>query len=145
MRYRRNPTNGYSSIRALRRRFGTQLRFVFRHFPFHLLRMDAQHAAQASEAAGLQGCFWEMHDLLFQHQDRLSERHLRCYAMQLGLDMARFSREMAVQTHIVRVREDFLSGVRSGVSDTPAFFVNGTRHIGSLEIGSFLRAIDRAA
>ena len=135
----------HSTIKALRRRFETQLRYVFRHFPFSALRAEAQHAAQASEAAGLQGCFWEMHDLLFQRQDRLSDRHLRCYATQLGMDVTRFNREMAAQVHVVRVREDFLSGVRSGVKHSPAFFVNGTQHMGFLEIGSFLRTIDRAA
>jgi protein-disulfide isomerase len=135
----------HSSINALRRRFGNQLRVVFRHFPFGTLRMDAQHAAQASEAANSQGCFWEMHDLLFDNQVRLSDKHLRGYAAHLGIDMVRFNREMAAQAHVVRVREDFLSGIRSGVTHSPAFFVNGTRHLGSLEIGSFLRAIDKVA
>jgi protein-disulfide isomerase len=116
--------------------FGDDLRIVFRHFPFHAQPLQAQRAAEAGEAAAAQRKFWEMHEVLFQNQGRLSDRHLRMYATHIGLDMTWFNRDMASQTHVIRVREDFLSGVRSGVNESPAFFINGWRYRGPLDVPS---------
>jgi protein-disulfide isomerase len=88
----------------------------------------AQHAAEAAEAAGAQGRFWEMHDVLFERQFALDDPDLIAYAGKLGLDRARVGQELADGTHEERVREDFASGVRSGVNGTPTFFINGLRH-----------------
>ncbi|KAA6460380.1 disulfide bond formation protein DsbA [Acidobacteria bacterium AB60] len=125
--------------------FGDDLRVVFRHFPFNSHRFQAQRAAEAGEAAAAQRRFWEMHEVLFQNRTRLSDRHLRLYASHLGLDMPRFNRDMAAQTHVVRVREDFLSGVRSGVNESPAFFINGWRYKGPLDVASLHSAIEDVA
>lgn len=133
------------AVKELQRCFGEQLRVAFRNFALNGLRLRAQHAAEAAEAAGAQRRFWEMHDLLFQHQERLSDRHLRLYATQVGLDMARFNKEMVSQAYAVRVREDLLSGVRSGVKETPTFFINGVRYSGLLDVESLRIAIERAA
>ena len=96
-------------------------------------------------AADAQGRFWEMHDHIFEHQRALSDRHLSEYAALLGLDVARFDRELASHAHASRVRTDFSSGVRSGVNGTPTFFINGIRHEGPWDAESLLDALQMAA
>jgi len=102
----------------------------------------AQGAAEAAETAGAQGRFWEMHDLLFENQGALDREDLLEYAAELDLDVARFKSELAGHTHAVRVREDFLSGARSGVNGTPTFFINGVRHDGSYDFDTLLEALE---
>lgn len=118
-------------VKAAQRQLGDQLRLVFRHFPLAEAHPHARLAAQAAEAAGAQGQFWEMHDMLFEHQDALEPEDLIGYAEQLGLDKLQFTRELKDGIYEKRVREDFRSGVRSGVNGTPTFFVNGARYDGS--------------
>jgi protein-disulfide isomerase len=115
-------------VKEIQRRLGSELRFVFRHFPLAQIHPHAEHAAEAAEAAGAQGEFWEMHDVLFENQTALADPSLQEYAAKLGLDEQRFQRELISHTHAARVREDFLSGVKSGVNGTPTFFINGVRH-----------------
>ncbi|HEV7798341.1 MAG TPA: thioredoxin domain-containing protein [Pyrinomonadaceae bacterium] len=122
-----------------------QLRFAFRHFPLTQIHPHAESAAEASEAAGAQGQFWEMHDLLFENQPMLDPPHLVAYAQELGLDLKRFVRELEEGVYRQRVREDFLGGVRSGVNGTPAFFINGDRYDGSWDIAPLITALERAA
>jgi predicted DsbA family dithiol-disulfide isomerase len=86
-----------------------------------------------------------MHDLLFENQRRLRDEDLRAYAEQAGLDVERFDQDLAEHVHAARVREDFMSGVRSGVNGTPTFFINGARHDGSYEVEALLAALERAA
>ena len=104
----------------------------------------AEHAAEAAEAAAVQGKFWEMHDSLFEHQQALDDAHLVHYAVALNLDKETFKREMTEHVHTNRVREDFLSGVRSGVNGTPTFFINGVRHDDSYELETLLAAVEAA-
>ena len=118
----------YPIVKEVQRRLGKQLRFVFRNFPLANIHPHAEHAAEAAEAAASQGHFWEMHDALFEHQQALDDRHLATYASAIGLDRSRFERELGSHVHAQRVREDFLSGVRSGVNGTPTFFINGVRY-----------------
>jgi protein-disulfide isomerase len=122
-----------------------ELRFVFRHFPLTQIHPHAEPAAEASEAAGAQGQFWEMHDLLYENQPLLDEPHLLAYAEELGLDLTRFASELEKAIYRERVREDFLSGVRSGVNGTPAFFINGVRYDGSWDIEPLLETLENAA
>jgi protein-disulfide isomerase len=135
----------YPIVKEVQRRLGDQLRFVFRNFPITTAHPHAEHAAEAAEAAAAQGKFWEMHDYLYEHQRALMDRRLEEYAAAVGLDVARFNREMEGQAYLERVREDFMSGVRSGVNGTPTFFVNGRRHNGSYDLEALLAAIDAAA
>jgi protein-disulfide isomerase len=135
----------YYVVRELRDLLGDRLRLVFRNFPLTTVHPHAQHAAEAAEAAGGQRHFREMHDTLFEHQNQLTDRHLKLYASQIGLDMARFNGEMSAHTWAPRVREDFLSGVRSGVNGTPTFFINGVRHDGLVDVLSLQMAIEGAA
>ena len=97
------------------------------------------------EAAATQGKFWQMHDLLYENQRRLSDPDLLAYAEQLGLDLERFGNELTEHAHAARVREDFMSGVRSGVNGTPTFYINGVRHDDSYELETLLAALERAA
>jgi protein-disulfide isomerase len=115
--------------------------FAFRHFPLTQIHPHSFQAAEAAEAAGAQGSFWEMHDLLFAHQDALALQDLFVYARALGLDLERFARELANNTHAVRVREDLMSGIRSGVNGTPTFFINDVRHNGGYDVQSLLEGL----
>ncbi len=116
------------SVAQLRAELGDQLRFVFRHFPLSKMHPHARKAAQAAEAAGAQGYFWEMHDLLFKNAPALAQEDLPRYASQLPIDIARFDAELTGDVYAERVQEDVSSGVRSGVNGTPTFFINGVRH-----------------
>jgi protein-disulfide isomerase len=131
----------YPIIKEVQRRLGKQLRFVFRNFPISNLHPHAEHAAEAAEAAGAQKHFWEMHDAIFEHQSALDDRHLSAYAAAIGLDVPRFERELSGHVHAQRVREDFLSGVRSGVNGTPTFFINGIRHDDSWDPDTLTQAL----
>ena len=86
-----------------------------------------------------------MHDLLYENQRRLRDQDLHAYAEQLGLDVEQFDKDLAEHVHAPRVREDFMSGVRSGVNGTPSFYVNGTRHDDSYDLETLLAALERAA
>src|SRR5829696_7450400 len=105
----------YPVVQELLARFGGQIRFVFRHMPMADLHPRAPAAAQAAEAAGAQGRFWEMHDRLFEHQHALNDEQLREHAAALGLDMERFDRELRDGVHRERVEEDLRSGAQSGI------------------------------
>ena len=134
----------YSVVKELQERLGDQMRFVFRNFPLAQAHPHAEHAAEAAEAAAAQGKFWEMHDMLYENQDALEDEDLVRYARALHLDVPRFVKEMEAGTYTERVREDFRSGVRSGVNGTPTFFINGARHDGAFDLASLLAAIEEA-
>lgn len=130
-------------IRELRNRLGGRVRYVFRHFPIRTSHPHAQLAAEAAEAAGVQGKFWEMQDLLLEHQDALDISHLVEYASQLDLDLEQFKQDLEQHVYVERVKEDFHSGVRSGVNGTPTFFINGTRYDGAWDLESLLDAVEK--
>jgi protein-disulfide isomerase len=132
-------------VRAVQRRLGRQLRFAYRHFPLTEIHPHALGAAEAAEAAGAQGRFWPMHDLLFENQHALDDRSLVRYAEALGLDVPRFVTEIAEHTHEPKIREHFMSGVRSGVNGTPTFFINGIRHDGPWDVDTLTEALLEAA
>jgi protein-disulfide isomerase len=134
----------YPVVKALQERLGDQICFVFRNFPLAQAHPHAEEAAEAAEAAGAQGKFWEMHDLLYENQDALEPEDLVQYARALKLDLPRFVLEMREDVYAERVREEFHSGVRSGVNGTPTFFINGVRHNGPFDLASLLAAIEEA-
>ena len=109
----------------------TPARVVFRHFPVSSKHARAPALARAAEAAGLQGRFWEMHDALFADQGRLDDPHLWERARRLGLDVERFERDRRSEAVEARVRRDFRSGIRAGVTTTPTLFVDGRAHPGA--------------
>ena len=115
-------------LRDLQRDNASRLRIVFRHYPLSGVHHHAQQAAEAAEAAGAQGKFWEMHTLLFERQQALTTKDLIRYAEELALDVARFRQELKNETYRERVRADFLAGVQNGVYGTPGLFLNGVRY-----------------
>jgi protein-disulfide isomerase len=134
----------YPIIKEVQSRMGERLRFVFRNFPIATSHPHAEQAAEAAEAAATQGSFWQMHDLLYENQGRLRDPDLRDYAERLALDVERFDKELAEHVHASRVREDFMSGVRSGVNGTPTFYINGARHDDSYDVETMVAALERA-
>lgn len=135
----------YPVVEALRERLGDRLRFVFRHFPLTQMHPYALSAAEAAETAGEQGRYWEMHDTLYTHQQALDDIHLLQYAAALDLETTSFRHALTTHAYVGRVREDFASGVRSGVNGTPSFFINQARHDGPSDFESLLAAIENAA
>ncbi|HET8952394.1 MAG TPA: Na+/H+ antiporter NhaA [Solirubrobacteraceae bacterium] len=132
-------------IRELRERLGDDLRYVFRHLPLTDVHDHAELAAQAAEAAGAQGRFWEMHDVLFAHQDELETEDLIGYAGELDLDVERFVRDLSEERHARRVREDVASAEASGATGTPTFFVGDRRHVGPYDAVTLARELTASA
>jgi protein-disulfide isomerase len=120
------------------------VRYVWRHLPLTDVHPHAQLAAEASEAAADQGAFWEMHDLLLEHQDALQLPDLVSYAERLGLDVPRFSEDLRDHVGANRIAQDVEGADLSAVSGTPTFFVNGRRRHGAYDIDTLSRAV-RAA
>ena len=138
--------HAYPIVKSIQHRLGKKLRFVFRNFPLAESHPHARHAAEAAEAAGDQGKFWEMHDALYENQDRLEDEDLVEMARRLRLDADRVESALEDGTYTARVREDFRSGVRSGVNGTPTFFINGIRYDGAWpDEDAFVRALERVA
>jgi protein-disulfide isomerase len=135
----------YQSLNVVQEQLRDQLCFAFRNFPLEEVHPHAEHAAESAEAAGAQGRFWEMHDLLFENQDALEDEDLIDYARTIGLEVSRFAIELKEGTHLPRVREDFVSGVRSGVGGTPTFFINGHRHEGEYDPDTLINALTETA
>jgi Na+/H+ antiporter NhaA len=131
-------------VRELLDSFGDDLRYVWRHLPLNDVHPNAQMAAEAAEAAGAQGPFWEMNDRLLQHQDQLSPADLRRHAEELGLDVDRFWDDLRRREYADRVADDVASADASGVAGTPGFFINGRRHQGAYDIETLTSAVRRA-
>ncbi|MBX3069701.1 MAG: DsbA family protein [Thermomicrobiales bacterium] len=132
----------HSVVREIQRALGNDLFFVFRNFPLTTSHPHAQIAAEAAEAAGAQGRFWQMHDAILERNSSLSEDLLLELGNGVGLDPSALAQSLADGTFKERVREDFMSGVRSGVNGTPTFFVNERRYDGFADFDSLMDAID---
>jgi protein-disulfide isomerase len=130
-------------VRELLADFG-DVRYVWRHLPLSDVHPNAQLAAEATEAAASQGAFWEMHDLLFRHQDDLRPLSLARYASELGLEVDRFRDDLRKHAWSSRVAADVDSADLSGVSGTPTFFINGRRHQGAYDIATLSAAVKTA-
>ena len=135
----------YPVLEQVRRAFGSNLRFVFRHFPLRDSHPHAGAAAEVAEAAGAQGKFWEMHDRLFEHQNALDERSLARHARKIGADATRVERELIARTHAARVERDVESGRASGVRGTPSLFINGAMYTGPRDRAALVAVLARAA
>jgi protein-disulfide isomerase len=131
----------YPIVKRVQKHFGKTLRFVFRNFPLREAHPHAESAAETAEYAGAHGKFWEMHDLLFENQERLGEPLYLELAKKLGLDAAAFRQSLADGQYRNRVDSDFTGGVRSGVNGTPTFFINGERHDGPFDYDTLSHAI----
>jgi protein-disulfide isomerase len=140
----------YKLIKGIKRElsaaFGEDyLCFIFRHFPQTQIHPHAQRAAQTAEAAAAQGKFWLMSDTLFDHQPRLENGYLVEYANDLGLDIPQFLKELSKQVHIDRINQDIESGIRSGVTNAPALFINNIRYTGRWTVTELTAAIVAAS
>ena len=134
----------YRNIERLQQRGDADVRFAFRHFPLTGIHPHALAAAEAAEAAALQGRFWEMHELLFHRQKALEDDDLRRYAVQLELDVERFERDRAGDAVLARVRRDVDSGDATGeVEGTPTLFIDGVIHRGRYDLDALLSALRR--
>ena len=141
----------YTSIKAIQRQLETtlfgrdSLCFVFRHFPQPHIHPQAQKAAAATEAAGAQGQFCQMYEILLEHQQELGNGYLAEYADRLGLNVPQFLRDIARGTYLDRINQDIESGIRSGVTHAPALFINNLRYTGGWTITELTTAIVAAS
>ncbi len=132
----------YPVVKRLQKKLGKRLRFVFRNFPLAESHPYALIAAEAAEAAALQGKFWEMHDLLFEQQALLKPEIIPSWAKRIGLNLAQFEDDIKQSIVEKRIKEDRQSGIRSGVNGTPTFFINGARYDGPHDYPSLLAALE---
>ena len=132
--------DAYPIVKQLQQHFGDQLRFVFRNFPLEM-HPYAEHAAEAAEFAAAHGKFWEMHDLLFEHQRDLRDAVLLKSAVRLRLSSDHLKSALAEGTYAPRVKTDLDSGIASDVQGTPTFYINGQRHDGNYDLDSMVAAI----
>jgi protein-disulfide isomerase len=130
------------TLEQIQREYGDQVRIVFKHLPLPM-HQNAPDAHAAAEAAHQQGKFWEMHDLIFADQQSMSPAKYQEYARQLGLDMARFERDVASEEVKQRIAADAAEAARLGVSGTPAFYVNGRFVNGAQPYEVFKQLIDQ--
>lgn len=138
-------TAAYPIVRRLRDQVAGRLLFAFRHFPLRDVHPDAERAAEAAESAGAQGAFWQMHDRMFESRGALGRENLIAHARELGLDPDRIAAELDSSLHAPRVQRDLDSGLASGVSGTPAFFVGGRLYTGAYDGPSLIAALEGSA
>jgi protein-disulfide isomerase len=134
--------NAAGAVKMLVARFEGQVRLVFRNYPLEEIHPHALDAALAAECAAAQGRFWQMHDLLFDHQPRFDRRQLESYARLLELDMPRFTAELDGRAYLERVRAHQRGGDASGVRATPGFYVNGRVQDVSYGLQSLYQAVE---
>jgi protein-disulfide isomerase len=115
----------HAALKVMLPHFGKKLRFVFRHYPLREVHPHAEMAAETAEAAGAQGKFWPMYELLFENSQHLKEKHLLDYASRIGLDIPRYQNEMKDHVYLQRVQEHMEGGRQLGIRATPAFYING--------------------
>jgi protein-disulfide isomerase len=130
----------YPIIKHLEQAMGGRLRFVFRNYP-----LSGQLAAEAAEAAGAQGKFWEMHDMLYEHPAALDDADLVQYAQTIGLDVTRFRQDLTAHAYAAWVAQDVSSADASGVAGAPTFFINDIPYRGDLNYDTLLKAVQDAA
>jgi formate-nitrite transporter family protein len=132
----------YPIVRRIRDQLAPRLLFGFRHFPLRDIHPQAEGAAEAAEAAGTQGAFWQMHDRMYESRGALSGEDLIGYVSELGLDSRLVAAELDSEAHRPRVQRDLDSGLASGVTGTPAFFVGGRHYGGSFDAQSLTAALE---
>ncbi len=134
----------YPIVKRVQKHFGKRLRFVFRNFPLGQMHPHAEFAAETAEFAAAHGKFWEMHDALYENQERLGAPLFQELAKELKLAPADLLTALEKREFMAKVRADFSGGVRSGVNGTPTFFINGQRHDAPFEYEDLAAAIEAA-
>jgi protein-disulfide isomerase len=132
----------YPILKQVRNLLSNHLRFVFRHFPTVQTHPHSLRAAEAAEAAGAQGRFWEMHDELFTHQTALEDRDLMRYARRIGLDLDKFSQALSESIFLSQIQANYERSLfDEHITGTPTLYLNGTRYTGSSDLQVLLEAI----
>ena len=135
----------YPMIKEVQKLLGDNLRFVFRHFAPVQTHPHSWRAAEAAEAAGAQGKFWEMHDQLFMHQTALQDENLSRYAKRIGLDSERFTHDLSENTFLKQLEADYNRSLfDEHVTGTPTFYIDEVRYTGAIDVESLLAAIEQA-
>lgn len=135
----------YPVIKEIQRLLKNDLHFVFRHFPTVQTHPHALRAAEATEAAAVQGKFWQMHDELFTHQQALEDHDLSRYAKRIGLDVVRFEHDMAENSFLKQVEADYQVALfDEHITGTPTLYVNGLRYTDAIDVEGLLQAIKEA-
>src|SRR4029077_7593805 len=129
-------------VKRVQKTLGEKLRFVFRNFPLTQAHPYAMVAAEAAEAAALQGKFWEMHDQIYENQTFLEPDIIPLWAKKVGLDLGKFGNDIKQGVVTNRIKEDRQSGIRSGVNGTPTFYINGNRYDGPPVVEALLEALE---
>lgn len=132
----------YYIVKDIQQRLGDNVRFVFRNFPLTDLHPQALHAAIAAEIAASHGKFWEMHDLLFEHQNTLDDYHLLEYAKRVGINSVEFETDFSKDRFYQKVKDDYDSGIENDVEGTPTFFVNGEVFDGNWMTSDFIEYLE---
>jgi formate-nitrite transporter family protein len=138
-------TAAFPIVRRVRDQLAGRLLFAFRHFPLRDIHPDAERAAEAAEAAADQGAFWPMHNRLYEARGALGRDDLIGHAAELGLDAEGVATELDSSAHAPRVERDVQSGLASGVTGTPTFFVGGRLHTGSFDFSSLIAALESSS
>lgn len=132
----------YPIIKQVQKKYGSKLRFVFRNFPLTEVHPLAMAAAQTAEYAGAEGPYWEMHDLIFENQAKLTIELLISLAESLNLPPEKLKEAWTNHTFDPKIKKDFLSGVKSGVNGTPTLFINEVRYASPVEFQYLVSTID---
>jgi len=132
----------HPTLAELQKQYGQRIALVWRHLPLDM-HPYAEATAEAAEAAGAQGRFWEMHDTLFAHQAQMAPAQLPLLAQGMGLDASRFDQDMATRAYRERIRAQADEGKSLGASGTPSFFINGERYHGDSDQDSLTAAVER--
>jgi len=135
----------YCAVKEIQAKMGSRLRYVFRSFPREARDKTSETAAEAAESAGAQGKFWEIHDRLFENQNALDPPRLAADARAAGLDEDEFRGDMRGHVHLTKVRRTRAGGVRSGVVEVPAFFINALSFESAFGLATLLPAVQAAA
>ena len=130
-------------VKRITSEYGKKILFVYRHFPLIAAHQFALKAAEAAEAAGEQGKFWEYHDILFENQENLKTEDLKRYAQDLELDIRKFEEALNSGKFKDKVTSDMDDGENLGVSSTPTFFINEQMHKGVLPYDQFKELIEK--
>jgi len=131
-------------LRRIEQSFTGNIKRVYRHFPLTEVHEYAFPAAASAEAAGSQGRFWEMHDMLFDNQPSLGPGIFAEFAVDLGLNLDEFRRAFTSEAIRDRIKEDFMGGIRSGVNGTPGIFLNGEKYEGPLDPDVLIQLMEAA-
>lgn len=135
----------YPDMKELLQALGDEICFVFRNFPLTEIHEHALLGALAAEAAGLQGKFWEMHDIIYENQEDLNPTGVMEFAKELELNMPKFKKDLEDEGLKDRIQNDFMGGVDSGVNGTPSFYLNGSKYEGPLDPLWIRRSVSRSA